>query len=418
MLKGAPVADPVSSGNLNLGADLLLHLGDERSQVATPHIGGDDHAALAVLAADLIGSFLDGDRRDLLQRHESCPTGAGHGNAQATDGVNVLPQGLRQANHDVEASVALEHLAGDDPADRGRHHLLDVVHADAEPRKRGPVGSDLEHRQAGDLLDRNVLGPLDAADHALDCVADFKQLVEIVAEHLDRHVRPDAGQQFVEPHLDRLGELVVISRDPGDGRLHFRQQFVPRLARVRPVLAILQHDEGVGDRWRHRIGGDLRRADLGHDPLDLRKPGDASLQGRLHLHGLAQRGAGNAQGMHGDVTFVQVRDELRPHPARAQGRDRDEGDCDGDEGHTQPQSHRQRRLVEPSGAAHDETVLLLDLAGDEHGDGGRNEDQRQNEGECQGHNDGDRHRVEHLPLHPGQGEDRHIDQGDDQHPEQ
>ncbi len=82
------------------------------------------------------------------------------------------------------------------------------------------------------------------------------------------------------------------------------------------------------------------------------------------------------------------------------------------------QSDIERRPVEDARARHHRTVLLAHPARHEQRDGGRNEGQRQDERRRQRHDDGDRHRMEHFPFDAGQREDRHIDDGDDQNPDQ
>src|SRR3546814_18649346 len=74
---------------------------------------------------------------------------------------------------------------------------------------------------------------------------------------------------FRSPDLDGVGELVVVARNGLRGRMHLSNQIGAGLARVGPVLPVLEHDEGVGDRGRHRIGRNLGSADLGDDPFDL-----------------------------------------------------------------------------------------------------------------------------------------------------
>src|SRR3546814_9665420 len=76
---------------------------------------------------------------------------------------------------------------------------------------------------------------------------------------------PDARKELVEPHLDGLGELVVVARNGLRSRMHLSNQIRAGLARVGPVLPVLEHDEGVGDRGRHRIGRNLGSADLGSE---------------------------------------------------------------------------------------------------------------------------------------------------------
>ena len=178
-------------------------------------------------------------------------------------------------------------MARNRPAKRRRHDGLYVRHVQSQSGERCPIRRDLQHRQTRDLFNADVLSPLDAADDGLQGLANLQQLAEIVAEYLDRDVGPNAGQKFVEPHLDGLCELVVVARHLGDRRLQLGNQGCAGLSGIGPVLPVLQKNEGVSNRWRHGIGRHLCRADLGHDALDLGKLHDAGFERRLHLDGLA-----------------------------------------------------------------------------------------------------------------------------------
>ena len=74
----------------------------------------------------------------------------------------------------------------------------------------------------------------------------------------------------------------------------------------------------------------------------------------------------------------------------------------------------QHRLVALARGAHDHAFLFLDLAGDEHGNCGRHERHRQDHRAEQRQHHGERHRVEHLALDPGEGKDRQVHHHDDQ----
>src|SRR3546814_13236791 len=129
--------------------------------------------------------------------------------------------------------------------------------------------SDLQDRQASHLLDADIRGPLDPVHHLLDGLSNTEQFVEIVAEHLDRDIGADARKQLVEPHLDGLGELVVVARNGLRSRMHLSNQIRAGLARVGPVLPVLEHDEGVGDRGRHRLALNPVSPALVAAPYDL-----------------------------------------------------------------------------------------------------------------------------------------------------
>ena len=57
--------------------------------------------------------------------------------------------------------------------------------------------------------------------------------------------------------------------------------------------------------------------------------------------------------------------------------------------------------------------VLGDLAGDHDGDHRRHEGQGEDEGRYEGDDDGQRHRLEHLALDPGEGQEWHVDEDDD-----
>ena len=122
--------------------------------------------------------------------------------------------------------------------------------------------------------------------------------------------------------------------------------------------------------------------------------------------------------MESDIAFIQVRDELRSHTARRKRRY-----CYQDDSsryHRGPKLQRgiEDRGIKPPCPAHQTAVLFRNLSGYEHRDGRRNEGEGQKEGSRQSHDDGNSHRMEHLSLDAGQGEDGHIDEGDDRHTEQ
>src|SRR3546814_7420214 len=126
-------------------------------------------------------------------------------------GLSVLVLG--SPHDDGEAPVALEQLPGFPAADGDGDDVLDVADIEPEPCQCGAIRGDLQDRQASHLLDADIRGPLDPVHHLLDGLSNTEQFVEIVAEHLDRDIGADARKQLVEPHLDGLGELVVVARN-------------------------------------------------------------------------------------------------------------------------------------------------------------------------------------------------------------
>src|SRR3546814_5578186 len=71
-------------------------------------------------------------------------------------------------------------------------------------------------------------------------------------------VAPHAGDQLVEAHLDGLGDLERTTRQTFKRLLDFRHQVGLAEPRVRPLIARLDDDEGVGDVGGHGVGGEGR----------------------------------------------------------------------------------------------------------------------------------------------------------------
>src|SRR3546814_3974700 len=69
-------------------------------------------------------------------------------------------------------------------------------------------------------------------------------------------VAPHAGDQLVEAHLDGLGDLERTTRQTFKRLLDFRHQVGLAEPRVRPLIARLDDDEGVGDVGGHGVGGE------------------------------------------------------------------------------------------------------------------------------------------------------------------
>ena len=156
----------------------------------------------------------------------------------------------------------------------------------------------------------------------LDAARDLQQGVEIVAEDLHADIAAHAGNQLVEPHLDRLRELVIVAGHLGHDLLDLRDHLRLGHGRVGPVGAGLEHDEGVGDVRRHRIGCDLGRADLGEHLAHLRNGAQRRLQLELHVHRLGEAGARDAHRVRRDVALVERGNELAAHARRDETGDR------------------------------------------------------------------------------------------------
>jgi hypothetical protein len=196
---------------------------------------------------------------------------------------HVGAQPVGQQHDDGEAPIALEEQPRVAAANSSADHVLHVGEIEAAARNLALVDADLQERQPAHLLNFYVAGTLDIAQHAGNLVGGAQHRPEIFAEHLDREVLTDAGDQLVEAHLDRLREADLVARQLRGLCLDTRDQLVLGEAAIAPFLARLQNDVGVGGAGRHRIGGEVRCAgareyegdfgELGYQPLIIKLHG-------------------------------------------------------------------------------------------------------------------------------------------------
>ncbi len=128
---------------------------------------------------------------------------------------------------------------------------------------------------------------------------------EIVAEDLDRQVRLDAGNGFVDAHGHGLREVVG---DAGN-RIQFlverrNQRFLG--VKSRPGLHRAQQQVGVAFVDAHGFGGEVRPADLDHHVGDFRKLPQPLLDPLADLDRFGQRHARQLARLHQDRSFVEL----------------------------------------------------------------------------------------------------------------
>ena len=167
-------------------ATLRLRLRDERAEVAAAHIGLDDDAPLAVLAADLVEAFREleaGELRAAAPSAAAARRSSGSITGRAPTASRSSRVALSQPDDDVEAPVAFEHEPGLAPAQRGGDGVGHVLDRQAVAGDGVAVELHVERREAGGLLDPHVgraLRPcrMTAAIRGRDAL----ELVEIVAD--------------------------------------------------------------------------------------------------------------------------------------------------------------------------------------------------------------------------------------------
>ena len=121
-----------------------------------------------------------------------------------------------------------------------------------------------------DLLGLHVLRARDRRDDALDLVRRRHELVQVVAEELDRELRLHAAQQLVDAVRDRLREVERDARDLGELLLHRLDQ-LGLVAPGLPLLLRLERDDRLDVVDRLRVATRLGATDLRDHVRDLGK---------------------------------------------------------------------------------------------------------------------------------------------------
>ena len=228
------------------------------------------------------------------------------------------------------------------------------------------------------------------------------------------HVAFYPGNQFIDPHLDRLTEAELDARDArGQLLVHRLDQGVAGQAGA-PLVLGFQEGPDVGLVDAHHVVGDLGAARLAVDQANLgKRPEDVlDLGGRRNR--ALQRRRGDAQRLDHQVPLVEARHELGTQVQRDRHR----------QPH-QPQRHRRRQDrasdhaperggVDPFQHA-DQPDLGFHRFGRQPERGqDRHERERQHHRPSQGEDHRQGHRAKQLPLGPFQGEDWQVNDGDDE----
>ncbi len=73
------------------------------------------------------------------------------------------------------------------------------------------VGLDLDHGHLADGIELGLAAAGDAVEHGADFTGEAFEFVVVLAEDLAQQVGARSGHDFVEAHLDRLGDEDVLS---------------------------------------------------------------------------------------------------------------------------------------------------------------------------------------------------------------
>ncbi len=167
----------------------------------------------------------------------------------------------------------------------------------------------------------------------------------------------------------------------------------------------------------HGVGGDFGGSDFGEDIVHFRKRFDFFLQRVLHGYRLVQSGTGNPQGVHRHILFVQCRNEFRAQAGAEQQTENHQNARHGEHCGPVVQSHIQQGGVQLLRRPDKRIFLFRDASGCELRHHRGNKSQGQNQRARQRRQHGERHGLKHFAFDAGQGQDRQVNDHDDEHPE-
>ena len=144
---------------------------------------------------------------------------------------------------------------------RESHRERFVEFSNVQPvfRDHFPIVLHGHLRQSVHFFHGNIGRALHVLNRLFDFECRFVEFIQVIAENLDGQIRTHAGNQLVEPHLNRLGELVVDSCNVTERHLKRIRQSIFRLSR-HPFLFGLEFDDHIALLHGHRIGWHFRRA--------------------------------------------------------------------------------------------------------------------------------------------------------------
>ena len=234
---------------------------------------------------------------------------------------------------------------------------------------------------------------------------------ESIAKDLDRQVATHACEQFIETHLNGLGELVIVAGQ-FTHCVDLLDQGVLREVWIGPLFLWLEDNEGIGGIRRHRSVAisavpvfEKTKATCGNAltvfSISICMACDCA---RLVLECAVRAwrhffssSVGMNTGPDGRTQHRGGEHEGRTYHNRQRTFDR------------KPQQRRVGGLQLPN----DRIVAFGDATSNEYGNQRRHEGQRQYERREEGEDDGQRHRLKHFAFDPAKGQQRHLDHDDD-----
>ena len=367
------------------------------------HVTGDFRRTCCVVD---LSEFAHGDHIAVGGRHQEVP-----------EVVYFLPEGVVEADHQVEAFFTFEESAGAHPGKGHGDHPVGIGDGDAVTGK--PVAPE-GNRHLGEplhLIDGDVRCSFHAGYQRLQFVGLCGQDGKVVPVNFNGHVGSDARDEFVEAHLNGLGEFRFEARQYRESFLEFFGQLIFGFGRS-PLPDGFQGDDDVGFLHGHGIRGDFSCADAGDHLFHFGKSEQDFFDFGGDADGGTQGGTGRKHRLNDEIALVEGRNEFAAHTAENQ-----QGSQKNHQGGAQNQllmvhgkvQHRLIASLEQGDDFVGEVFLFLVVMrfqeeGGHDGDIGQAEDKGPQEGKAESQG----HRTEHLAFDAGEGENGDEDDHNDQ----
>ena len=141
------------------------------------------------------------------------------------------------ANHQSIAPIADVDQTRVETGHQGPHRVLYLLHIQPQQRHVVSPRMDGDHGETFHRFRARIPAPGYRREDLRGALAQIGQHIQIVTVDAHGKVRSNSADQLVESHLDRLGQLVLIT---GNG-FHQGAQFIDKarfaFARVRPGVA-------------------------------------------------------------------------------------------------------------------------------------------------------------------------------------
>ena len=133
---------------------------------------------------------------------------AGQGHEKLAHIVDALALLCGHAHHQVETPFVLVDGTGGFTGEGRAQGAVEIADVEAVLRHARPIISHGDLRKTRDLLHLRFTCALHFAHDGAHAFGVSGQRVHVLTVDLHGHILADAGHQFIEAHLDRLGSLV------------------------------------------------------------------------------------------------------------------------------------------------------------------------------------------------------------------